>query len=69
MKEEGKESKTGHADSEVQNEIPDPSPTPRSERSSHSHHPLHSRRQSNAVQMAKMRKFSTQTKLSAHSRH
>lgn len=36
----------------------DPAPTPRSERSVHSHHTLHSRRQSNAVQMAKMRKYS-----------
>ncbi|XP_045449718.1 glutamate receptor ionotropic, kainate 2-like [Melitaea cinxia] len=35
-------------------------PTPHSERSSHSHHTLHSRRQSNAVQMAKMRKYSRQ---------
>ncbi|KAH9630498.1 hypothetical protein HF086_000711 [Spodoptera exigua] len=38
--------------------LPDPSPTPRSERSGHSRHTLHSRRQSNAVQMAKMRKYS-----------
>ncbi|CAG5028258.1 unnamed protein product [Parnassius apollo] len=36
----------------------DPSPTPRSERSSHSHHKVHSRRQSNTIQIAKMRKFS-----------
>ncbi|XP_059057484.1 glutamate receptor ionotropic, kainate 3-like isoform X2 [Achroia grisella] len=36
----------------------DRAPTPRSERSTHSHHTLHSRRQSNAVQMARMRKFS-----------
>ncbi|XP_053605086.1 uncharacterized protein LOC128672163 [Plodia interpunctella] len=39
----------------------DPAPTPRSERSTHSHHTLHSRRQSNAVQMAKMRKFSNRS--------
>nr|XP_037875496.1 glutamate receptor ionotropic, kainate 2 isoform X2 [Bombyx mori] len=36
----------------------DPAPTPRSERSTHSHHTIHSRRTSNAVQMAKMRKYS-----------
>lgn len=36
----------------------DPAPTPRSERSSHSNHNLHSRRQSNAIQIARMRKFS-----------
>ncbi|XP_013190560.2 glutamate receptor ionotropic, kainate 2-like [Amyelois transitella] len=39
----------------------DPAPTPRSERSTHSHHTLHSRRQSNAVQMARMRKFSNRS--------
>ncbi|CAH0586967.1 unnamed protein product [Chrysodeixis includens] len=43
-------------------ELPDDderrAPTPRSERSSHSHHILHSRRQSNAVQMARQRKYS-----------
>lgn len=36
-------------------------PTPHSNRSSHSHHTSHSRRQSNAVQMAKMRKYTRQT--------
>ncbi|XP_013173425.1 PREDICTED: glutamate receptor ionotropic, kainate 2-like [Papilio xuthus] len=36
---------------------PDHAPTPRSERSSHSNHNAHSRRQSNAIQIARMRKF------------
>lgn len=36
-------------------------PTPHSNRSSHSHHTSHSRRQSNAVQMAKMRKYTRQS--------
>ncbi|XP_022115207.2 glutamate receptor ionotropic, kainate 2 [Pieris rapae] len=36
----------------------DPAPTPRSERSSHSRHTSHSRRQSNAKQLAAMRKYS-----------
>lgn len=41
---------------------PDPSPTPRSEKSSYSRHTLQlSRRQSNAVQMAKMRKYSSRS--------
>ncbi|CAH2047181.1 unnamed protein product, partial [Iphiclides podalirius] len=35
----------------------DHAPTPRSERSSHSNHNVHSRRQSNAIQIARMRKF------------
>ncbi|XP_068617321.1 glutamate receptor ionotropic, kainate 2-like [Battus philenor] len=35
----------------------DPAPTPHSERSSHSNHNVHSRRQSNAIQIARMRRF------------
>lgn len=46
------------AESPEDEESLDPAPTPRSERSMHSHHTLHSRRQSNAVQMARMRKYS-----------
>lgn len=50
--------KNADAESPDDDDRADPSPTPRSEKSGHSHHTLHSRRQSNAVQMAKMRKYS-----------
>ncbi|KAJ8723326.1 hypothetical protein PYW08_003238 [Mythimna loreyi] len=59
------EKKDGDAEcADDDDERPDPSPTPRSERSNHSRHTLQlSRRQSNAVQMAKMRKYSLKSAL------
>lgn len=44
-------------ENENRNEL---APTPHSERSSHSYHQLHSRRQSNAIQIARQRKYSRQ---------
>ncbi|KAL4716078.1 hypothetical protein ACJJTC_013855 [Scirpophaga incertulas] len=48
---------TGDVESLKDEDVKSESPA-RSERSTHSHHTLHSRRQSNAVQMARMRKYS-----------
>lgn len=60
----GEEQKEGDPEIPDDDDRPDPSPTPRSERSNHSRHTLQlSRRQSNAVQMAKMRKYSLKSAL------
>ncbi|XP_013138195.1 PREDICTED: glutamate receptor ionotropic, kainate 2-like [Papilio polytes] len=49
--------KSGDVEFTGEDNRPEHAPTPRSERSSHSNHNAHSRRQSNAVQIARMRKF------------
>lgn len=57
--EEGSDEKENKAEDSLKIDDEDPAPTPRSRRSTYSRHTLHlSRRQSNAVQMARMRKHS-----------